>query len=292
MNNVCAATNCDHPTDTYLCNNTITDLERLLAETPWLVHELETTRAKLNRFAEQGGKVSTKSASTTESKLEGVAVQPLIINAEAGDALASLTATLLSWQANLADALGTPVRYPNATRSAAWMMGNLNNISVFIAAGDLYDEIVDSHKHARKLIDRPADRLYLGDCNSDIDDVFCSEPLFGNEREATATCKACGTVWPQDARLVVIREQASKGLRDRIMTASEAAGVLIAYNITDSDQSKMTDRIRKWAEQPKDPNKKPKLTKRVDLRHVGERSRPGYRFGDILDIVHSGRKSA
>jgi len=273
---ICAASNCDHPSgDGFICGDTLRELEQYLAETPWLVFELENAMTKRTRFAEQ----DTIAAKGAE--------QPLILNPEAMAAIASLAHTLLSWQANLADSLGQPVRYPKPAQSTAWLMSNLQAVRTFIAAGDMYDEVRSAFRFGRNLIDRPTERRYLGDCRSDLNDVYCPEPLWGRDNEATATCRACGTVYDQPARLILIREQAVTGLNDRIMTASEAAGVLVAYNLTDgADEIRMTDRIRKWAAQPKDPSKHPKLEKRTDLRMVGERSRPGYKFGDIVAILN------
>ncbi|WP_332645065.1 hypothetical protein [Aeromicrobium sp.] len=293
MSDICNASNCDQPAGGgFICRDTLVELEQYLAETPWLVHELTNALSKQTRFATQGGGAS-KGAPATDARLEGVAVQPLIINPDASAALASLAHTLLSWQANLADTVGQPVRYPKPAQSTAWLMSNLEQIRTFVAAGDLYDEIRSAFNYGRNLIDRPTERRYLGDCGSEMEDVYCPEPLWGRDKEPTATCKTCGTIWEQPARLLAIREQAVTGLNDRIMTASEAAGVLVAYNLTgDADEIKMTDRIRKWAAQPKDPTKKPKLAKRTDLRMVGERARPGYKFGDILAILNQPRRTA
>ena len=285
---ICGASNCDHPSgDGFICGDTLRELEQYLAETPWLIHELENAMAKQTRFADQGGQATTKQPPSDEAKLQGVAVRPLILNPDASDSLAGLASTLLLWQADLADSIGTPVRYPKPIQAAAWLLSNMRNIRVFIAAGDLYDEIRSAHQHGRNLVDRPTERRYLGDCGSDLNDTYCNEPLWGRDNETTATCATCGTIYDQPARLVLIREQAVTGLNDRIMTASEAAAVLVAYNLTGGvDEIRMTDRIRKWAAQPKDPDKRPKLEKRTDLRLIGERSRPGYKFGDIVTILN------
>lgn len=293
MSNICAASNCDQPADDgFICGDTLRELEQYLAETPWLIDELNNALSKQTKFGAQGGKISTSGPSGREAKLEGVAVQPLIINPDASDALAALTATLLLWQADIADSLGTPVRYPRPSQAAGWLMSNLRNIRTFIAAGDMYDEIRSAHKHGRNIIDRPSEKLYLGECGGVVEDVVCTEPLWGSDRDQIAQCKACGAEWDQPTRLVQIRETAATGLNDRIMTATEAARVLAAYNLTTAEPARMADRIRKWAEQPKDPKKQPKLMKKMDLRLPGARLRPGYKFGDIIDLVNNNKTRA
>ena len=71
------------------------------------------------------------------------------------------------------------------------------------------------------------------------------------------------------------------------MTATQAAETLVAYGIgSEGNPIRLRDRIRKWAEVPRNPERRALLVKRLDLPTPGQRKRPGYRLGDIIEIVN------
>lgn len=268
---------CAKPTKTgFVCQGCLDKLETALTCMPWLFEELAIAISKQTRFV------------TEDAKVAASGVPALSFNPVATEARKRLADALGRWQANLADALGQPVRFTNALGDAGWLYFNLKRLRTYDQAGELFGEIIDARQAATEAIDRPPERSYLGECGMNLkDDEVCSAILWGVDTEDIAKCKACGTEWGSELRLKQIREQALNGMHDRIMTATQAASTIVACEIgTDTNIVRVTDRIRKWAEQPRNPNKAPMLLKRTELRTAGGRLRPGYKLGDIITIIN------
>lgn len=279
---ICAVIMCGKPAgDGIICRGCLGKLEKMLAEVPWLIDQLDLAITKQVRFVASGGKVSVKGQSA-----------PLMLNLQASDLRADLAIKLASWTSDMARSKSiTAVAVHNPTLAAAWLLRHLEDVRVFIAAGDLVEEISAARAAAMYVVDRPAEKRYLGECGFEFDrdgeKIRCTETLWGFDRDSETVCRTCGAEWSTGERIVAIRDRAVTGMNDRIMTAGQAAETMVAYGIgTEDNATKLRDRIRKWAEQPKNPLKRPMLVKRLDLPIPGQRSRPGYRLGDIIDIVN------
>ena len=285
MIDTCETLMCDNPRgDGIVCRKCLKHLEQVLAETRWLMTELDVVLIKATRYADGGGKVTIKGNS-----------QPMPFNAWASQVADDFKAKVLLWTNDVSrSAKQTILAAWDVNRGAAWLLSNLEAVRIHPAAGDIIDELCGAYAAALYAIDRPMERKYLGDCGADIDDVICTEPLWARDGEELVWCKVCGTEWLAPARAEQIKRQAVEGLDDRLMTATQAAETIVAYGVSsETNATRLTDRIRKWAKQPDDPAKKPRLAQRTMLGLPGQRRRPGYRFGDVVKLeVESDRKRA
>ena len=279
----CTVIMCDRPNGGgIICRVCLGKLEKVLAETRWLLNELDIAITKQTRFNTSGGKVITKGQA-----------EPLIINLQASDVKADLSRKLALWASDVSQSkTHTALAALSPIVAAAWLLAHLEDVRVFVAAADLTEEICHARAAALYVVDRPAERRYLGECgyvyDTDTNDGYtCTETLWGKDSEPWAVCKVCGAEWEMGQRLSAIRERAITGMEDRIMTATQAAETLVAYGIGSEDNAtRLRDRIRKWAEVPRNPDRRAILIKRLDLPTPGQRKRPGYRLGDIIDIVN------
>lgn len=297
--NVCTVETCDHPAgDGFVCRGCISTLEQVLAETPWLVDDLNLVITKQVRYTSGGGRTS------------GSAEVPLPFNLRASDVLSDLVLKLASWCALLAEEnphWAMPNGHPRHT--SAWLLCRLETIRCHEAGNELVEEVCRARAAAMFTIDRPQERQFLGECGAEYGsdapgsletDAWghsgyrCQRPLFGRSGEHTAACEDCGAEWEVAVRRRWVESRALEGLADRLFTATEAASVLAAYGHTD-DEGRLADRIRKWATPRKrhDGADAPaRLTARAHVKRADQRRRPAYRLGDIQKLADEGIRHA
>lgn len=282
MSNPCPVIMCDEDAgDGIICRQCLHQLEKTLAEVPWLLDELDTAIKKESRFA-ASDKITRKGNH-----------QPLPFDVSASDARAELTARLTLWASDVAHRQSvTTGAALSPTWAAAWLVRNIEHVRTFVAAEDLVEELSAARATAVYVIDRPMERRYLGECgyqHTDEDGTTyepCGATLWGRDGDDEVTCKVCGTMHSAAILEQKIQREAANGLEDRIYTATEAAEVIVALRLSGQDNApKLVDRIRKWAEQPRDQDKRPRLTRKIDLMKHGHK-RPGYRLGDIIQLVN------
>ncbi len=272
----CEAMMCDKPSgDGILCRDCLKTLERVLAEIPWLLRELDIAEAKESKFSPSGDKVTTIGGSV-----------PMPIDLSAVDARKDLHDKLTLWTADLSRSASiTALAHHTPTNASAWLLRHIERIRTFDAASDLMEELCACRATAKYVIDRPAERRYLGECGAEFTDEAgelgppCTETLWGRQGDTFAHCKTCGSEWLMEPRLERIQSEAMNGMNDRIMTATQAAETLVAFGVAaDTTATRLRDQITKWADRSQ-------LVKRIDLPLPGERSRPGYRLGDVIALV-------
>jgi hypothetical protein len=142
----------------------------------------------------------------------------------------------------------------------------------------LVDEITDAIRQARQAVDRPADKVYLGQCLMETPDdegrqVTCLAELYARPQAHEVQCRVCGTEHPVAERRAKMMQEA----KDTIVTVKEASFVLgEAGGITVTQAS-----IRGYIHRQKLAYRAPVEAKR-------------FRLGDLLDVLmdESERKSA
>jgi hypothetical protein len=194
--------------EAYFCEDCGRSLSVALGDVPWLVEEMETsaTRAKGVDYRTKGG---TRSSD-----------KPLPFNQALSDAGAHLRA--------VAGAVGEVLpdeRVRNSSTSQAIPEDNLPAISRYLLwrvdglalldiGPEAVDEITDAVAKCHRLIDKPADRQYLGPCEE------CEGGrLYARPGAKWARCDACAT--PVDAE--DLRGKLLASLDDRLCTAAEIA---------------------------------------------------------------------
>jgi hypothetical protein len=181
---------CDRPQDAgLLCSACCDVLERELRDVPDVVHNLDVTRAKMARIG-AGAKGGLPSERTP---IGWGAVDPRWV----------LENVLTTWARDImgyADAEWNTAFVPNRSPSitAAYiLLSNVPLIRKHPAVVELVDEITDAIRQARRVVDRPADKVYLGQClmvtpDEDGRDVTCLEEVWARAGASETTCKVCG----------------------------------------------------------------------------------------------------
>ena len=168
-------------------------------------------------------------------------------------------------------------RYPRDTVQSmcAYLLRQLRYIASERWAEDLLDEMTDLERRLARLIDRPAERWYAGKCSEPIgeDEAECQAELYAHAEKGTMTCPKCEAEHNVTDRRDYLLREASEIL----VTATEAAGALLAWTDYDGSEDKLIDRIRKWEEREK-------LDARGHVQVLG-RVRSLYRLGDIQDLL-------
>lgn len=275
---------CERPVSAgFLCRDGVRKLESHLRSVPALVEALEEAVTRQVRFAPAAG---------------GSGEVPLAFNSSASDALTTLRVYLEGWAGRLADRVADPVRWPGASQSAAFIVSHRGLWQRWDDVGAFYEGFAEVRAAAWVAVDRPPEPVYLGRCNvlvfvgagPDQQLVSCPEILWAYDDNPIATCKRCESAHVRADREADISDRVRAGMVDRIMTATDAAEVLIAERLASGDVDKLADRIRKWGalRPPRvgfGPPARGALIARAELQAPGKRSRPGYRLGDVIDLL-------
>lgn len=155
----------------------------------------------------------------------------------------------------------------NLAGLATWLRPRVGWMRHHPAGAEAHDEILDAVKRARRVCDRPAEKIYAGPCD-------CGEDLYARLGAPYVTCRGEAhdqpILWEVEARRVWLLESA----RDVLATTTEISRALTRYSKDVSPSA-----IRGYV-------------KRDRLVAKGERSVPGrkdplplYKLGDVLDIL-------
>jgi hypothetical protein len=208
---VCPA--CSAPQDEGLLDaNCALKLEQTLRSIPALVRELDVTLSRQARIGTPG-----KSAKGTEREKS-------VLHFGALDTHTNLRNTIVAWARAFEPT-------PNLTaHAAAVLLSNLKHIRRHAEVATLIDEITNAVHQARRTIDRPAERQYLGHCYAEIPATYvgnpgpdyCTTELYAKTDATTVTCKSCNTDHDVSDRRRWLMDQAA----DRLVTVREAATMI------------------------------------------------------------------
>jgi hypothetical protein len=220
--------------DAFVCDGCSDELAKALGDVPWLSEELEVTvsHQKGIDYRMVGGGSGGKKPSE----------RPSPVTWSAADARAHLKALLVSWTLFCADEnvrnssphIGLPD--DNLAALSRWLMWRVNGLGLLEIGAEAVDEITSAVAHCHRLIDRPADRQYLGAC-----DVCDEGRLYARANAAWARCDSCDA--SVDAEQTRTRLLAS--LDDRLCTAAEIAH-LSTYLGLKAGRDQVRKRINQW----------------------------------------------
>jgi hypothetical protein len=192
------------------CHACTTRLEQEIGDVPAIVNELDVTLSRQARIG-AGGKAGSPAH-------ERWAYSP-----GASAALDDLTNTLTTWARDLdptADGKGHP-----ASVAARVLLSRINDVRAHDAAAELDDEIREAIRQARRAVDRPADRQFVGPCLHDEAGVVCEQDLYAQPGAEFVRCKVCGTDHDVADRRVWLLGQAG----DMLFTVREAAQMVGSF---------------------------------------------------------------
>lgn len=185
---------------------------------------------------------------------------PLAFNATASDARQHLTAVLGTWAAHTANALHEPHPAYTLYGLAEYLETKLDWIATHPAGADCFDQIDRAISHARRIVDRPADRTYAGPCQV----TDCTGELFAHDGNPIAYCTTCRT----QASLGERRDDLLDQAHDLLLTAPDTARLLRSLGEHADEKT-----IRKWAERGR------------LATHNDATGRTLYRVGDVLVLT-------
>lgn len=197
-----------------LCSACTDKLERHLGDVHAVVDDLNIAMSKQARIGGGGA--------------GGLARERLPLNFGAAAALADLGDTLAIWAASVAPRSRAHGRTTVAAWAARALLREIAAVRALVAVAELYDEVTDAIERARREVDRPADRQYLGQCGAELNEVVCTEELWALPKAKYARCKVCGNDFDVAARQAWLIDEA----RDQLMNVQEAARVIGSYGHT------------------------------------------------------------
>ena len=259
MTNECR---CGRPTRdaAFVCETCGDDLAKALGEVPWLTEELEVTvtRQKGVDYRGVGGGQGGKKPAERPS--------PVVWGAS--EARASLKALLVSWALFCeAESVRNSSPYPGLPDDdlpslSRWLMWRVDGLTLVEIGLEAVDEITSAVAHCHRVIDRPADRQYLGQCH----EQDCTGRMYARPSSPAAHCDTCGTPVPAEE----IRKRLLGELDDRLCTAAEIAR-LSTYLGLKADREQVRKRINQWASRGQ-LTEHPSVTDEVT-----------FRFGEVYD---------
>lgn len=227
---------CGRPTrdEAYVCEDCGDLLARALGEIPWLDEQLDisVTGQKGVDYRRTGGSKGGKKA--TE--------RPSPVSWGPSEARAHLRSLLVSW-ARFCDEEG--VRHQSVTNDlpddnliamSRWMLNRVDGLMLHDIGSEAVDEITSAVAHCHRVVDRPAERQYLGAC-----DQCETGRLYSRDGSRWARCDTCAVSADGDT----IRTRLLAELDDRLCTASEIAR-LSTYLGLKADRDTVRKRINQW----------------------------------------------
>jgi hypothetical protein len=282
---------CGRPTaGAWLCDDCQTTWAFAVANVAAYYDDLETVATKRARYSDQP---ATKGSTGR--------TLPLVVDLRFADRTGDGTqlrwdaeATVSAWcRVVMEDApevhgpvCGTPCLHPTCaeTRRRRWPRDTVRSMCLYLDrmhrwveasewAPVMLDEFLDLERRLCRMVNRPPDRWYAGICSAADGHGMCSAELYATYGRGQMTCPACDTQHDVGAR----REYLLAEARDHLVTATEAAGALIAWTDYDRSERSLMKRISQWQERG-----------RVQARGSTEvlgRDRPLYRLGDLQALL-------
>jgi hypothetical protein len=212
---------CDAPQDQgLLCHACTTRLERDLGDVPAIVAELDIALSKQARIGNASGP-------------GGLARERTPLNWSSSDPRWVLGNVLVTWARDVSGETWLPTEAEamvrgGATNSAArLLLSEVIAIRRHPAVVELVDQVSDAIALARRTVDRPADRQYLGTCLMENPDdegrmVTCLEEIWARPGASEVQCKVCASEHPVAERRAWLLQKAE----DVLCTVREASSYM------------------------------------------------------------------
>lgn len=224
-----------------------------------LLDELDTTICRDDKVGGASIGIVTRSGDSS-----------LVFNEKASDAKSSLCNAVVGWTRVFAEE--NPHLQFNVTTieaAARWIAAFPNLLAGHSAAVEMHDDIRVHVLAARRCIDRPPLRLYVGVCGGFDEELGkdCEVELFVAAGQREVACKACATVHGVEDRQ---RDLLLK-LRGKVAPAAEVAEALVFFG-----RKLNVKTLRTWISRGRLTN------------HSGEGEEPTVQVGDVLKLIQPG----
>lgn len=260
----------------YVCRECIGQLEKALAECPWMDDELDTTITRQKAAAISGGSPGAEKG--------------LPWHERAANAQRSLHSLLVLWVRFCAEesVRGAPADFPddNIPALSRWMMQCLHGLTLHEIGPDAVDEITDAVADCRRIVFwKKASRLYLGTCGQVVTDedgevviLSCPGEVYAEEGEPVGECDEC----KQGVTVVIRKGEIDKRLHDRLCTPAEIATYAVYLGLS-APREQVRRRVNYWHRH-----------KRIEHKGDNPRGEPLFQYGEVRKLLYAefGRESA
>jgi hypothetical protein len=275
---------CGDPTDGYVCRRDTQQTERYLRDVVDLAGEVETTVARLARYATRAGRRAAEveepgpgtvnrrqpveafgwPASRDRPKPGGLRPGPLPVDLNASNRAAIAFAAVNTWSRWVEQDHGGTIPTPSlgqhpAAAAAAWLIDQLDWMRHQRQAEEAFTQLQAAGATIRRIVDAPPEQVVVGVCD-------CGTHLYARQGATTVTCPDCSARWDVEASREGLRET----LRGYLVTAAEAAVFLAFFGLT-GDRNRSRKTIVMWAQRG------------LIEAHGQVDGGPAYLFGEILD---------
>jgi hypothetical protein len=245
---------CGTPTrdDAYVCDGCLNSLTRVLAETPWLAGELETTIAGQRGvdYAAMGGSPSSE--------------KPTPVNVPALEARRAYRHAL-AMCVRFCEEEGVRHQAPTSRQPvdslesmSRWLMWRVDGLAFNDMAYEFVRDITDAAKACKRTVDRKPERRYAGPCE-------CGRDLYHKPGATEVKCRECERVYQVGELYAWMRQ----GVLGRLVTAREGSTLLGTFDLPTSAST-----IDKWH-----------ARKRIVDHGENAQKRRLYLIDDLLDLA-------
>lgn len=206
MNDPCMV--CGRPVgDGWTCQRCADRLSVALGDIPALWEQLDIVLTRQARYSDPEGRGGEKAV-------------PFNIKAsELGTALRGLLST---WCRLIAEERGKDLPEDHPAAVARWLLHQVTWLRHHRAGGEAVDEITNAVNEVRRVVDRPAERIYAGPC------ADCGGDMYGKPDAASVECRPCGLEYDVAGRVAWMKSQ----VYGRLVTAKEGAVLLSRFGLT------------------------------------------------------------
>ncbi|MFD3748349.1 hypothetical protein [Nocardia sp. NPDC058633] len=198
-----------------LCVTCGVSLVDALREIPDLLAELDTARSGQTKFA--GERVGGASAEVA------LPIADVTREAERGVRLlgererSALINVLITWARTIAETNGS--EFPSRTTGGLveWLINRPHELRGHVAAEDLHSDILGAVIGLRRIVDRPADRRFVGLCPVIRDGRACGANLWAEVGASWVRCRTCR----EQHSVSELEDQAVESARHMLCTMPE-----------------------------------------------------------------------
>jgi hypothetical protein len=232
---------CGDPTDGYCCQRCAGNVTTALGDVVGLAGEVETTVARLARYAVRAGQRAAPVDEEPAPKMpDALRPTPLPVDLHAAARAAVAFNAVTTWARHCSEQRGIDValrggEHPAAC-AAAFLLGQVEWLRHQPEAEEAFPELEAAGVAIRRVVDAPPERQFVGRCP-------CGEYLYAHKGASTVTCVGCRQAWDVETSRRTLMEV----LRDRLVTPAEAA-TLAALLHPGEQRGKLRDLIRTWGE--------------------------------------------
>jgi hypothetical protein len=219
MNEPCMVEWCDRPVgDGYTCQRCADRLSVALGDVPALWEQLDIVLTRQARYSDPEGRGGEKA---------------LPYNLKASELGTALRGLLNTWCRLIAEERGKDLPTDTPAAVACWLLNHVTWLRHHRAGSEAVEELVDAVNSVRRIVDRPAERIYAGPC------VQCGGDMYGKPGAEMVECRPCGVGYEVAGRVAWMKAQ----VYGRLVTAREGSILLSRFGLPTQQKT-----IDKWFE--------------------------------------------